>query len=130
MDSSELVPLHPGFERVTSGKAGARGPIQKLEWLDLPLLVLLHTHWVLSVAGPRIRSNQSHGICSQLELQWSKRSQIMIRLQKGVGPHAQTTTWLHKLAYGHRQGSGCIPEIQRRAVRQDELILPLLFERY
>lgn len=130
MDSSELVQLRLGFERVTSRKAEARGLIQKLEWLDLPLQVPLHTHCDSSVAGPRIRSYQSHGICSQLGLQWSKRCQIMIRLQKGMGPHAQTTTWLHKLAYGHHQGSGCIPEIQPRAVRQDELILPLRVERY
>lgn len=130
MDSSELVQLRLGFERVTSGKAEAGGSSRSLKWLDLSLQVLLHTHCNSSVAGPRTRSNQSHGICSQLGLQWSKRSQIMIRLQKGMGPHAQTTTWLHKLAYGHHQGSGCIPEIQPRAVRQDELILPLLVERY
>lgn len=47
-----------------------------------------------------------------------------------MGLHAQTATWLHKLAYGHHQGSGCIPEIQPWAGCQGELILLLLFERY
>lgn len=53
----------------------------------------------------------------------------MIGLQKGMGPHAQTTTWLHKLAPGHHQGSGCIPEIQAQGVCQDGLIPALLFKR-
>lgn len=47
-----------------------------------------------------------------------------------MGPHVQTTSWLCKLAFGHHQGSQCIPEVHPSDRCQGILVLPLVGDGY
>lgn len=86
-------------------------------WLDLPLQVLLHTHWVSSVAGPRIRSSQSHGICSQLGLREQKESDYdkITERNGSTRPNhnlaTQTGIWPspRQWVYSWNTTAGCVP---------------------